>query len=110
MTDPNVPPPRDPNDRPEVVHHTTINNPSSGDRGGAGWIGFLVGGLLVVLVIIAIVVFSNGGLERATGTEVDLDVDLPAPTLPDAPKAPDLPDLPQVEPPTVPDPSPAPAN
>ncbi|HZW15809.1 MAG TPA: hypothetical protein VFF66_06100 [Brevundimonas sp.] len=105
MTDPNVPPPHD--DRPEVVHHTTINNPSTGDRGGAGWIGFLVGGLLVVLVIIAIVVFSNGGLNRATDTEVDLDVDLPAaPSLP----APDLPELPAVEPPSVPDPEPVPAN
>jgi len=105
MTDPNVPPPRD--DRPEVVHNTTINNPSTGDRGGAGWIGFLVGGLLVVLVIIAIVVFSNGGLDRATDTKVDLDVDLPAaPALP----APDLPDLPAVEPPSVPDPEPVPAN
>ena len=105
MTDPNVPPPRD--DRPEVVHNTTINNPSTGDRGGAGWIGFLVGGLLVVLVIIAIVVFSNGGLNRATDTNVDLDVDLPSPTLPEAP---DLPELPAVEPPSVPNPDPAPAN
>ena len=70
MTDPNVPPPRDPEDRPEVVHHTTINN-------------------------------------RATDTNVDLDVDLPeAPSLP----APELPDLPPVEPPSVPDPTPAPAN
>lgn len=103
MTDPNLPP-RD--DRPEVVHHTTINNPAP-DRGGSGWIGFLVGGLLVVLVIIAIVVFSNGGLNRATDTKVDLDVDLPAPTLPEAPKMPDLPD---VDPPSVPNPEPAPAT
>ncbi|HYC67989.1 hypothetical protein [Brevundimonas sp.] len=101
MTDPNLPP-RD--DRPEVVHHTTINNPSTGGSGGAGWIGFLVGGLVVVLVIIAIVVFSNGGLNRATDTKVDLDVDLPAPSLPEAPKMPELPD---VEPPSVPNPDPA---
>jgi hypothetical protein len=105
MTDPNVPPPRD--DRPEVVHHTTINNPSTTERSGSGWIGFLVGGLVVVLIIIGIVVYSNGGLNRATDTNVDLDVDLPAaPSLP----APDLPELPQVEPPSVPDPTPAPAN
>lgn len=103
MTDPNIPPPRD--DRPDVVHHTTINNPS-GDRGGSGWIGFLVGGLLVVLIIIGIVVYSGGGLNRVADTEVDLDVDLPAaPSLP----APDLPKLPPVEPPSVPDPTPAPA-
>ena len=105
MTDPNVPPPRD--DRPDVVHHTTINNPSGDRGGGAGWIGFLVGGLVVVLIIIGIVVYSNGSLNRATDTNVDLDVDLPAaPSLP----APDLPDLPPVEPPSVPDPEPAPAN
>ncbi|MBX9460095.1 MAG: hypothetical protein KL785_02090 [Brevundimonas sp.] len=74
---------------------------------GPAWIGFLVGGLLVVLVIIAIVVFSSGGLNRASDTNVDLDVDLPeAPSLP----APELPDLPPVEPPSVPDPTPAPAN
>lgn len=104
MTDPNIPPPRD--DRPDVVHNTTINNPST-DRGGAGWIGFLVGGLLVVLIIIGIVVYSNGGLNRATDTKVDLDVDLPAaPSLP----APDLPDLPAIEPPSVPNPEPAPAK
>jgi hypothetical protein len=41
-------------------------------------------------------------------TNVDIDVDLPRPTLPDAPKMPDLPDVPPVEPPTVPTPSPEP--
>ena len=61
----------------------------------------------MVLVIIAIVVFSSGSLNRATDTNVDLDVDLPAPSLPEAPKMPDLPD---VEPPTLPNPDPAPAN
>ncbi len=106
MTDPNLPPTRD--DRPEVVHHTTINNPAPAGRGGSGWLGFLVGGLVVVLIIIAVVVFSNGGLNRAADTtRVDLDVDLPAPELPDAPK---MPELPNVEPPSIPSPSPAPAN
>ena len=50
---------------------------------------------------------NTGGLNRATDTNVDLDVDLPAPELPEAPK---MPDLPEVEPPTLPTPDPAPAN
>ena len=106
MTDPNMPPPRD--DRPEVVHHTTINNPpASSGGGGSGWIGFLVGGIAVELIIIAVVMFSNGGLNAAKDTNVDVDVDLPTPTLPDAPK---MPDLPEVQPPSLPNPEPAPAN
>jgi hypothetical protein len=109
MTDPNVPPPRDPDPRPEVVHHTTINNPGP-DRSGTGWIGFLVGGIVVVLIIIAVVMFAGGGLNSARDTKVDVDVDLPRPELPEAPKLPEVPDLPPVEPPSVPNPDPAPAN
>lgn len=108
MTDPNVAPPRDPDGRPEVVHHTTINNPQP-ERGGNGWIGFLVGGIVVVLIIIAFVLFSNGAGD-GRDTKVDVDVDLPRPELPKAPELPDLPDIPPVEPPTVPQPDPAPAK
>jgi hypothetical protein len=107
MTDPNLPPER-PSDRPEVVHHTTINNPSPERSGGGGSaMAFIIGGLVVVAIIIAFVVFSQGGggLPDAKDTNVDIDVDLPQPTLPDPPK---MPDLPNVEPPSVP--SPAPAN
>ncbi|WP_296170223.1 L,D-transpeptidase [uncultured Brevundimonas sp.] len=107
MTDPNVPPP----ERPEVVHHTTINNPPERRGGGGSWIAFLVGGLVVVVAIIAVVIFANGGASVPTpdSTDVNVDIDLPRPNLPDAPKMPDLPSPPPIEPPSVPDPAPAPA-
>jgi hypothetical protein len=105
MTDPVTPPP----DRPGVVQHTTINTPSP--RGGGGsWIALLVGGLVVVVVIIAFVALSNGGMPAPGGTDIDVDIDLPRPELPDAPTVPDLPDVPQIEPPTMPLPEPAPAT
>lgn len=107
MTDPNVPPPVEPTPRTEV-HHTTINNPAPARSGG--WIGFLVGGLVVVVLIIAFVVFSNGGMGPGKAADIDIDVDLPRPTLPDAPKMPDLPDVPAVEPPSVPGPEPVAEN
>lgn len=104
MTDPNIPP----SERPEVVHNTTINNPSSGSgsgSGGSSWIGFLVGGLLLVVVVIGFIVFSRGGMSMdGKDTNVDVDVDLPAM------EAPKMPDLPNMEPPTLPSPGPAPAN
>lgn len=108
MTDPNIPPPVEPTPRTEV-HHTTINNPPA-RSGGGSWIGLLVGGLVVVVLIIAFVVFSQGGMSGTKDTNVDIDVDLPRPTLPDAPKAPDLPDMPSVEPPSVPGPEPVAEN
>lgn len=98
MTDPNIPP----SERPEVVHNTTINNPPS-RSGGGSWIGLLLGGLVIVVLIIAFVVFSRGGMD-AKDTNVDVDVDLPKM------EAPKMPDLPEVEPPTLPQPAPAPAN
>ena len=72
---------------------------------------FIVGGLLVVVAIIAFVVWQNGGVSapKADETNVDVNIDLPQPKLPDLPQ-PELPDMPNVEPPTVPSPSPAPAN
>lgn len=103
MTDPNIPPPVEPTPRTEV-HHTTINNPPT--RSGGSWIGLLVGGLVVVVIIIAFVVFSNGGMSPGKDTNVDINVDLPRPSLPDAPKMPDIPDTPSVQPPSVASPEP----
>lgn len=104
MTDPNVPPPERP-----VVHHTTVNTPAP-RSGGAGFIGFLVGGLVVVVIIIGVVLLTRGGgVETPNGTDVEINVDVPRPTLPDAPRLPDLPAPPPVEPPSVPNPQPAPA-
>jgi len=106
MTDPNVPPSLEP--RPEV-HNTTINNPPQ-RSGSSSWIGLLVGGLVVVVLIIGFVVFTSGGMSPGRDTNVDINVDLPRPTMPDAPKIPDLPDMPSVEPPSVPQPVPVAEN
>lgn len=108
MTDPNIPPPVEPIPRTEV-HHTTINNPPA-RSGGGSWIGLLVGGLVLVVLVIAFVVFSQGGVSGTKDTNVDIDVDLPRPTLPDGPRVPDLPDMPSIEPPTVPGPERVPEN
>ena len=72
--------------------------------------GFTLIEIMVVVIIIAVVVFSNrGAIEAPDGTDVSVDIDLPRPELPDAPKMPDLPDVPPVNPPTLP-PEPAPAT
>ena len=67
--------------------------------GGNGWLGFVIGGLVVAVAIIGFVLWSNGMPTPERVTDVDIDVDIPAPRLPDAP-----PTLPPVEPPTVPSP------
>lgn len=106
MTDPNRP--IDPQERPEVVHHTTINAAPSPERrsGGGGALAFIVGGLVVAALVIGFIVFSNGGFGgEAKDTNVDVDVNLPE--LPEAPK---MPELPNIEPPSVPQPNPAPSN
>lgn len=103
MTDPNIPP----SDRPvEPVHHTTINNNAPAERSRGGFLPLLVIGLLVVLAVVAWLLFSNGAMGDRD-TDVDVNIDVPAPSLPDAPK---MPDLPQIEPPSLPTPSPAPSN
>ena len=106
MTDPNIPEPVEA--RPEV-HNTTIINPPR-RSGGSGWIGLLVGGLVIVLLIIAFVVFTNGGMSGGRDTNVDINVDLPRPTMPEAPKMPALPDVPSVDRPSVPGPEPVAEN
>lgn len=93
MTDP---------DRPEVVHHTTINNPAPRE-GGSGWLGFLIGGLVVVVAVIAFVLWSGGAQAPSKVADIDVEVDIPAPRMPDVPA------LPPVEPPSVPSPTPPPA-
>lgn len=90
MTDP---------DRPEVVHHTTINNPPRSS--GSGWLGFVIGGLVVVVAIIGFVLWSGGANVPDKVADVNIDVDIPARRMPDAPS------LPPIEPPTMPSPGPA---
>lgn len=106
MTDPNLPP-REPE---RVVHHTTINTQPE-RRGGGGFLAFIIGGLVVAVAVIAFFVWRGGAPSpTAMPSEVNIDVDLPRPDLPQAPRLPEGPTLPSVNPPTVPSPSPAPAT
>jgi len=76
------------------------NTNSSG--GGNAGLAFIVGGIVVVLAIVAWFVFAGAALTPET-RDVHVDVNLPdLPDLPDAPTLPEVPRLPQVEPPTVP--------
>ena len=91
MSDINTPPPpRD--DR--VVHNTTINTTER--RGGGGpWVALAVIVLLVVAGLIGWAVYT-GQTPVAEPSEVNVDVDLPRPELPDAPRLPENP-LPVVD-------------
>lgn len=74
------------------------------ERGrGNGWLGWLIGGLVVAVAIIGFVLWSNGAPSVDRVTDVNIDVDMPS-----APRLPDTPTLPPVEPPTVPNPTPPP--
>lgn len=96
-------PPTPPHDD-RVVHNTTIHTTER--RGGSPWAAIVVVVLLVLAALIGWAVYT-GQTPVAPASEVNVDVDLPRPTLPDAPKMPDNP-LPDVQPPTAP--APAPAN
>jgi len=63
-------------------------NTSGNSGGGNAGLAFIVGGLLVVVAVIAWFVFARGGMEPAK-KEIDVDVNLPrveAPKLPAAPQ------------------------
>lgn len=96
MTDPNLPP-REPE---RVVHQTTINTTAPEKKGGGGGLAFIIGGLVVAVAVIAFLVWRGSvpAPMEAAPSEINVDVDLPRP------------ELPTVNPPTVPTPSPAPAN
>lgn len=104
MTDPNLPPPERPVDRPAEVHHTTVNVAPERSSGGGGGAGLIIGALVVIALIVAAVLFLNNAPTKDGGdTNLDVDIDVPAPSLPELPDAPKMPDLPEV-------PSPAPAE
>jgi hypothetical protein len=70
------------NGRDYPMAENTANSTGGGNTG----IAFIVGGLLVVVAVIAYFVFARGGLDQTK--KVDVDVNLPkveAPKLPDAP-------------------------
>ena len=63
------------------------NNGGGNSGGGNTGMAFIVGGLLVLVAVIAYFVFARGGMDPAK-KEIDVDVNLPkieAPRLPDAP-------------------------
>ncbi len=105
MTDPNIPP----TDR--VVHQTTINTSAPERKSGAG-LALVVGGLIVAVALIAWFLYSGERPAAPEAPAVNLDINLPAPKLPEAPRVPDRPALPEVprpvEPPTVTAPAPQP--
>lgn len=60
------------------------NNTNSGGGGNAG-LAFIVGGLLVVVAVIAWFMFGRGGMDNSR--DVDVDVSLPEVSAPAAPSA-----------------------
>ena len=53
-----------------------------GKKGGNAWLAFIVGGLIVVVAIIAWVMYSGGSVEAPTD---EIDVDISAPEAPSVP-------------------------
>lgn len=96
MTDPNLPPER-------VVHQTTINTSSPSPRkGGGAGLAFVVGGLVVLVAIIAWFVFGSGRVPEPERPNLDVDITVPTPRLPEVPDRPAPPELPRPsEPPQV---------
>lgn len=61
-------------------------------RSSTPWLAFLIGGLIVAVAVIAFVIYSGGGMSRPEmPANVDVDVELPSPSIPDAPVLPDAP-------------------
>ena len=61
----------------------------SSGSGATPWLAFIVGGLLVVVAVIGYFVYSGGGMPAAPDKSVE--VNIKAPSLPEAPKLPDAP-------------------
>ena len=59
----------------------------SSGSGGAPWLAFIVGGLVVVAAIIGFMMYSGQSLVP----DRSVDVKIEAPQLPDAPKLPEIP-------------------
>ena len=69
------------------ANNSGANNGGGNSGGSSTGMAFIVGGLLVLVAIIAYFVFVRGGMEP-TKKDIDVDVNLPkieAPRLPDAP-------------------------
>lgn len=64
---------------------------TSSSGGGNSGLAFIVGGLVVIVAVLAFMVFS-GGLSHKK--QVDVNISASAPKLPDAPKLPEAPKAP----------------
>ena len=106
MTDPNIPPPE------RVVHqarnHARSVAPGSKRKGG-GLLALMAGGLVVAALALAWFLYAGGRSAAPERTEINLDINVPTPRLPETPHLPERPVLPDVprpaEPPTVAAPS-----
>lgn len=59
----------------------------SSSGGATPWLAFIVGGLLVVVAIVAFMIYSG----QSPVPSRSVDVNIEAPKMPDAPKLPDAP-------------------
>ena len=74
---------------------------TSSGAGNAG-LAFIVGGLVVVVAIIAWFVFGSGRVPEPERPNLDVDITVPTPRLPEVPDRPAPPELPRPsEPPQV---------
>lgn len=64
----------------------TDNNTSNNSGGGNAGLAFIVGGIVVVLAIVAYFVFARGGMAPGT-KDVNVDVNLPEVSAPAVPGA-----------------------
>ena len=70
--------------------------------GGNTGLAFVLGGLVVVVAVIAWFVFAGGRTPAPSTPELNVDIDVPTPRLPDVPDRPAPPELPRpTEPPQV---------
>jgi len=64
----------------------TDNNTSNNSGGGNAGLAFIVGGIVVVLAIVAYFVFARGGMAPET-KDINVDVNLPEVSAPAVPTA-----------------------
>lgn len=61
-------------------------------RGSAPWLAFLIGGLVIVVAILAFMVMRGRDREPSAPAGINVDLNMPkAPRIPDAPKLPEMP-------------------
>lgn len=61
------------------------------DGGATPWLALTVGALLVVVALIAFALYGGRSERAAPRPNVDVDLSLPKPTLPQTPKLPETP-------------------